>query len=67
MVGNVDGFLPAHGVASQPFNLGLSTAAKIEATHSLLPRASNRLIPVGIPNPLLHNRLKSHVFTRTTP
>ncbi len=44
-----------------------SIAAKIEATHSLLPRKPNRLIPVGIPNPLLHNRLNSFANTRTTP
>jgi zinc/manganese transport system substrate-binding protein len=31
----------------------ISTAAKIEATHLLVPRSSNPLITVGIPNPLL--------------
>ena len=39
--------------------LGKITAAKTEETHLL--------IPVGIPNPLLHNHLKSHGFARTPP
>jgi hypothetical protein len=46
----------AESLSSSLANLRL-TAAKIEATHSLLPLAPNCLIPVGIPNPLLHNRL----------
>ena len=44
-----------------------STAVKIEATHSLFPQASNSLIPVGIPNPLLHNPLKSFAIIRIIP
>jgi hypothetical protein len=44
-----------------------STAAKIEATHSLSPRPPNFLIPVGISDALLRNRLNSFVITRTTP
>lgn len=43
------------------------TAEKIEATHSLLPRKPNRLVPVGIPNSLLHNPLKSFGNARITP
>lgn len=45
----------------------IPTAAKTEATHLLVPQASNSLIPVGIPDPLLHNRLNSFAITRTTP
>jgi hypothetical protein len=42
----------------------ISTVARIVATHSLLPRTRNRLIPVAIPNPLLHNPLNSLAITR---
>ncbi len=52
-----------HLVESVP----ISTAAKIEATHSLLPQVLNSLIPVGIPNPLLHNSLNSLSIGRLTP
>jgi hypothetical protein len=52
---------PVSNIASIP------TAAKIEATHSLLLPKPNCLIPVGFHNPLLHNRLNSLGNTRTTP
>ena len=42
----------------------ISTAARIETTHSLLPLSPNPLIPVGVPNPLLHNPLNSVANTR---
>ena len=44
-----------------------SSAANIEAIHSLLQQTPNSLIPEGIPNPLLHNPLNSLENTRTTP
>lgn len=43
------------------------TDANIEATHAFLPRAPDRLVPLGIPNPLLHNPLISFKNARTTP
>jgi hypothetical protein len=52
--------------AKQLIDPAFSTVAKIEATHSLLPRAPNSLIPVGIPSPLLHNPLNSFANTRTS-
>ena len=55
-----------HGRDLRKLRRARATVAKIEATHSLLPRAPHCLIPVGIPNPLLHNRLNSFANTRTT-
>ena len=40
-----------------------STAAKIVATHSVLPQAPNSLIPVVIPSPLLDGKHASARFT----
>ena len=52
---------------SAPIYERFSTAAKIEATRSLLPRKPNRLTPVGIANPLLHNPLNYFANTRISP
>jgi len=54
-------FRPDPAASSHP------TAAKIDESSNHFMRRINALIRVGIPSPLLHNRLNSFTNTRTTP
>ena len=54
---------PAHCTS----RFGTLDRREYRSAPTFLPRNPNRLIPVGIPNPLLHNPLNSFAITRTTP